>query len=317
MCNLTQQMLSYSASNAILPSSINDLTVMALSAMIKMAAPICLILMFIAVIVSLAQVGFLFTFHPITPDLQKIDPIAGFSRIFSMESVVKLVISLFKVALISAVAYFTIKSRMAQIANISELDHMQIMGFAAYLIFLLGLRLALVLFIIAIFDYAYTRYKYEQNLRMSKQELKEELRRMEGDPLVKERRRRVARQLAMQRMQYTVPKADVVVTNPTELAIALKYDSETMTAPRVVAKGAGFLAARIRQIAVQNKVPIIERKPLAQALYKTVEIGQEIPPAFYKAVAEILAYVYELTGKTPSTVNQKSPVAAQMSGRNR
>ncbi len=307
MLSLTQDMLAYSASNACLPSSMTDLGAMALVALAKLIVPICLTLMVVALIVSLAQVGFLFTFHPLMPNLQKIDPISGFGRIFSMESLFKLVVNLFKVGLLGLVCYLTIKSRMGQILNVTDLDYIQIGSFACSLIFMLGIRLALILFVLAILDYAFTRYKNEQQLRMSKQELKEELRRMEGDPLVKERRRRVARQLAMQRMQMAVPKADVIVTNPTELAIALKYDSQTMVAPKVVAKGAGFVAARIRQIAMQHRIPIIERKPLAQALYKTVEIGQEIPPSFYKAVAEILAYVYELTGKIKTPAKNNPP----------
>jgi flagellar biosynthetic protein FlhB len=272
-----------------------------------MIIPVCLTLMVVALIVSLAQVGFLFTFHPITPDLQKLDPLSGFFRIFSMESLFKLAISLFKVGLLGIVSYVTIKNRMGLILNITDLDYIQIGSIACSLIFMLGIRLGLILFILAIIDYVYTRFKNEKQMRMSKQELKEELRRMEGDPLVKERRRRVARQLASQRMQLAVPKADVIVTNPTELAIALKYDSQTMAAPKVVAKGAGFVAAKIRQIAIQNRIPIIERKPLAQALYKTVEIGQEIPPSFYKAVAEILAYVYELTGKPRGPAGNNPP----------
>jgi flagellar biosynthesis protein FlhB len=308
MVRLTQNMLTYSAANAVLPSSMTELGFLGLIALARMVAPVCLILMIVGVLVSLAQVGFLFTFHPLEPNFQKIDPISGFFRLISMDSAVKLVISLFKVAIIGSVAYITIKNRIAQIVNISDLDYMQIAGFASSLIFVLGIRLAILLLVIAIFDYAYTRLQYERQLRMSKQELKEELRRMEGDPLVRERRRRVARQLAMQRMQQAVPKADVVVTNPTELAIALKYDAASMSAPKVVAKGAGFLAARIRRIAIANQVPIVERKPLAQALYKAVEIGQEIPPSFYKAVAEILAYVYELTGKSSEVRQKRVPV---------
>jgi flagellar biosynthetic protein FlhB len=134
---------------------------------------------------------------------------------------------------------------------------------------------------------------------MTKEEVKEEFRSMEGDPQVKQRRRRVQLDLAAQRMRAAVPKADVVVTNPTELAVALQYDEETMAAPRVVAKGQGFMAEQIRKIAIEHGVPIVERRPLAQALYRQVEVGQEVPPAFYRAVAEILAYVYELTSRKP------------------
>jgi flagellar biosynthetic protein FlhB len=132
---------------------------------------------------------------------------------------------------------------------------------------------------------------------MTRQEVREEAKRMDGDPHVKRRRREVQMQMSLQRIRSTVPKADVIVTNPTELAIAIQYESATMNAPRVVAKGADFMAARIRQIAIENSIPIVERKPLARALYREVEIGQEIPPHLYKAVAEILAYVYELAGR--------------------
>ncbi len=306
MYRLLKTMLSYSAPDAVTPASMKSLSMLGLYALAQMAGPLCLVLMFIAILITFAQVGILFTFHPLQPSLNKINPIAGFSRMFSTESLVKMAISLLKVGIIGFIAYLTIRDRITEIINISALDQWQMTALTGELMFMLGVRMAVVLLILAIFDYAYMRFAHEKKLRMSKQELKEELRRMEGDPLVKERRKRVARQLAMQRMQYAVPKADVVITNPTELAIALKYDSASMSAPKVVAKGAGYFAARIRQIAIQHRVPIIERKPLAQALYKTVEIGQEIPPSFYKAVAEILAYVYELTGKTTPTARSVS-----------
>jgi len=299
MLSITRELLGYAGPDALSPKSMTGLSWMGVMMTAKIAAPICLSLLVVAVLACMAQVGLVFSFHPLEPNLEKINPISGFFRIFSMESLVKLVMNVIKVLIIGMVAYLTIKGRMAQIVNLTDLDYVQICGFAGEVIFMLGIRLAVVLLVIAILDYLYMRFNHERQLRMSKQELKEELRRMEGDPLVKERRKRVARQLAMQRMQHAVPKADVVITNPTELAIALKYDSENMAAPRVVAKGAGYVAAKIRQIAIKHGVPIIERKPLAQAMYKTVEVGHEIPPAFYKAVAEILAYVYELAGKNP------------------
>ena len=155
----------------------------------------------------------------------------------------------------------------------------------------------MVLLVLGLLDYAFQRWQHEKDLRMSKQEVKEDMKRMEGDPLVKQRRTRIARQLALQRIGQAVPKADVVVTNPTHFSVALKYDSKTMTAPKVVAKGADFLAMRIRQIALANGVPLVERKEIAQALYKSVEVGQEVPPQLYNAVAEVLAYVYRLGGR--------------------
>lgn len=298
LLDLTRKMLGYQGADCALPSSTAHLGRSAVYVLGRIVIPTCLAFMTVAVVVTMAQVGFLFTMHPLEPRLDKIDPIAGFGRLFSMQALVKMAVSVFKVVLIGAVAFFTIRSRLPQIVNITGLDYVQIVGFAGQLMFTLGVRLALALLVLAIIDYAYVRYRHEQGLKMTKQEVKEELRRLEGDPLVRERRRRVARQLALQRMQRAVPKADVVITNPTELAVAIRYDPDEMSAPKVVAKGAGFLAERIRKIAIEHGVPIVERRPLAQALHRTVDVGQEIPPAFYKAVAEILAYVYELTGKS-------------------
>jgi flagellar biosynthetic protein FlhB len=183
------------------------------------------------------------------------------------------------------------------VLHIGELEVVQAFGAACELVYALAIKLAALLIVLAIIDYAFQRWKHEQDLKMSKQEVKEEMKRMEGDPLVKQRRARVARQLAMQRVAAAVPKADVVVTNPTHFAVALQYDTKSMRAPKVVAKGADFMAMRIRQIAAVHGIPIIERKPLARALYAGVEIGQEIPPEHYAAVAEILAYVYRLAGR--------------------
>jgi flagellar biosynthetic protein FlhB len=152
-----------------------------------------------------------------------------------------------------------------------------------------------VLLVLGIADYLWQRCKLERQLRMTKQEVREELKRMEGDPLLKQRRRQIQTRLAMQRVQREVPRADVVVTNPTEYAIALRYDEATMGAPRVTAKGRDLLAERIRQLARQHGVPVVERPPLARALYAAVEVGHEVPPAFYRAVAEVLAFVYQLS----------------------
>ncbi|MDZ7619611.1 MAG: EscU/YscU/HrcU family type III secretion system export apparatus switch protein, partial [Patescibacteria group bacterium] len=151
--------------------------------------------------------------------------------------------------------------------------------------------------ILALLDYAYQKWKHEQDLRMTTQEVREEMKNLEGDPQVMARRRQVQRELARQRLEGAVPKADVVVTNPTELAVAIQYDPTTMAAPIVVAKGAGILAQRIRQIALENGIPVVERKPLAQALYREVDVNHPVPKEKYAAVAEVLAYVYQLQGK--------------------
>jgi flagellar biosynthetic protein FlhB len=300
MVNMTRMMLTLPSGSTLDPAAIKELLFTGLTFFAKLVIPLGLVLMAISVGTTLAQVGFMFTGHPLMPSLSKLNPINGFGRMFAIESMIRMGLNLLKVALIGWVAYITIKSKLEEIMILSNLDALQILGLSSELMFMLGVRMAIILLVLAIFDYGVTWFQNEKKLRMSKQEIKEEMRRMEGDPLMKERRRRVARQLMAQRIRHSVPKADVVVTNPTELAIALKYDQKTMSAPKVVAKGSDFLAKKIREIAIENGVPIVERKPLAQAIYKTCEVGQEIPPSFYKAVAEILAYVYELTGKKSS-----------------
>lgn len=260
-------------------------------------APVFMVLVVTAIAINLAQVGFMLVSKPITPSLEKISPLAGLKRLFSARSAMRFVMSLAKVLIIGTVAYFTIKSFMPRLVTMTTLTYVEVIASGAHLVFLLGIRLALVLLILALLDYAYQKHQMNNDLRMTKHEVKEELKRMEGDPIMRQRRRDVARQLATGRMSQAVPKADVVVTNPTELAIALKYTPDEMSAPKVVARGAGFIAQRIREIAVENGVPIMERKPLAQALYKSCKVGDLVPTELYKAVAEVLAYVFELAGK--------------------
>ncbi len=259
--------------------------------------PITLAAVAVALVANLLQVGFLATLHPLKPQLNKINPLAGFGRLFSLRNLVKLCVNVGKVVIITWVAWGTIESRLGEIASLAAMDFWSTLAASADLVFVLAIRIALVLLVLAILDYTYNRYQHEQDLKMSKQELREELKRMEGDPMLRARRRNVARQLAMQRIAAEVPRADVIVTNPTHVAVALKYDPGNMGAPRVVAKGADLMAEQIRKLAVEHKVPIVRRAPLARALFAACEIGDEIPAKFYKAVAEVLAYVYELAGR--------------------
>jgi len=259
--------------------------------------PFVLVLTVAAIAVNFVQVGFLFTAFPLVPSLDKISPLKGLARLFSKRTLLRLALSLTKVAVITVVAYLTIRARLAELLSLSALPFPQAVGHAGRLVFALGLRLSVVLVVLALLDYGLQRYQLWQDLRMTREELREELKRMEGDPLMRQRRLHVARQLAAHRMSQAVPKADVVVTNPTHLAVALKYDHERMPSPKVVAKGAGYVAQRIRDIANEHGVPIVERKPLAQALYKACEVGDYVPPQLYKAVAEVLAFVFELAGK--------------------
>jgi flagellar biosynthetic protein FlhB len=259
--------------------------------------PLLLAMLAVAVFTNLAQVGLLFLPEKIVPDLSRIDPLSGFSRIFSLPSVVRLAFGLFKVVLVGTVAYACLAGEIDDILALVGLNVEQIGQFLGESLVWTGIKIAFALLVLALLDYGYQWWRQEQDLRMTTQEVREELKNLQGDPQIIARRRAAQRQLVLNRISSTVPKADVVITNPTELAIAIKYEHEVMAAPVVVAKGAGLLAARIRRLALENGVPIVEKKPLAQLLYKEVEINHPIPAQMYAAVAEVLAYVYQLKGK--------------------
>jgi flagellar biosynthesis protein FlhB len=259
--------------------------------------PIVLAVAAVGLLTSFTQVGFLITFKPLEPNFGKLSPLKGIANLFNMRAAMRLAMSLVKVILIASVAGWFVMRDMPLVLHLAEMTVMQAFAASGTIIYDLALKIALLLLVLALIDYAFQRWQHEQDLKMSKQDVKEEMKRMEGDPQIKQRRTRVARQLAMQRVAQAVPKADVIVTNPTHFSIALQYDSATMCSPRVVAKGADFMAMRIRQIGIAHGIPLVERKPLAQALYREVEVGEEVPPEHYAAIAEILAYVYRLSGK--------------------
>ncbi len=280
--------------NLTRPDDLGGLVSWATRDILGSLSPLLLALFGLALLASVSQVGFLITGKPLVPKFSKLDPIKGTANLFSKRALMRLVMSLGKVILIGAVSGWIIYADTAPLLALGELELGQAFAAASSLVFLMSLKLAVLLIVLALLDLVYQRWQHTEDLKMTKQQVKEEMRSMEGDPLVKQRRARVARQLAMQRMSAAVPKADVIVTNPTHFAVALKYDPAKMRAPKVVAKGADFMALRIRQIAALNGVPIVERKPLARALFAAVDVGREVPTEHYAAVAEILAYVYRL-----------------------
>ena len=260
-----------------------------------LALPFLLLLTVITAAGTLAQSGLVLTWKKLGFKPDRLNPMTGLKRLVSSDSLTRLLLGLCKIGLLSAIAYYSIRDRIDVVLGSGGSHPAGIYVLAAGLLYDLALRMALVLLVLGIADYLWQRCKLERQLRMPKQEVREELKRMEGDPLLKQRRRQIQTRLAMQRVQREVPRADVVVTNPTEYAIALRYDEATMGAPRVTAKGRDLLAERIRQLARQHGVPVVERPPLARALYAAVEVGHEVPPAFYRAVAEVLAFVYQLS----------------------
>ena len=257
----------------------------------KRLLPILSVLMLTAIVVNIAQVGFLFLPEKVGFDISRLDILKAFGRIFSLDGVVRLGFGLFKITVIAIVAAVCLwKERTAVVETVAQ----SLPTIATYLVqtvLWISLKIGMALLVLAAFDYGYQYWRHEQDLKMTPQEMREELRNLEGDPQIAARRRAVQRQLVMNRLSSAVPKADVIVTNPTELAIAIQYDPEKMAAPIVVAKGAGVVAQRIRRLALENGNPIIEKKPLAQMLYREVEVNQPIPEDKYAAVAEVLAFV--------------------------
>lgn len=260
-----------------------------------LAAPIVLAAGGAGIGIGLLQTGGVFSLHPLKPDLGRLDPTAGLRRLVSLRGLIELIRAVLKAAVLGLVVYFTLAPRFFELPlwSAGELAAGlgQVWGLAADLFF----RGVIALGVLAVADYGYRLWRHERELRMTRTELKEELRQVEGDPTVRLHLRRRHRQLAFRNMMAAVPKADVVVTNPTHLAVALRYDpGRGDNAPRVIAKGRGLVAERIRALARAAGVPVVSNPPLAQALYKAVEVGMEIPPALYQAVAELLAYIYRL-----------------------
>ena len=263
----------------------------------KVIAPILLIIALVVIIVNYLQVGAVFTVKPLMPSLNKLNPVEGFKRLFSKHSFVELLKSILKIAIIGYVVYDYF---IGNYKIIPELLNMNIESTAVFIgntIINIGIRAAVVLLVLSVFDYGFQIWDYEKSIKMSKQEIKDEYKMIEGNPQIKSKIREKQRQLALRRMMSEVPNADVIITNPTHFAVAVKYDAGTLDAPMVIAKGKDLIAQKIKDTAKQNKVPVVENKPLAQALYKSVDIGEKIPSELYKAVAEVLAYVYSLREK--------------------
>jgi len=257
-------------------------------------APVMLAALIAGVAANLMQIGFLFTTEPLKFDLKKIDPIQGAKRIFSIRALVELLKSLFKIIFIGIITFAVIWMNKDDMMMLSLKNADNAIAFFGKTTIVMGISATIALLFLAVFDYAYQRYDYEKNLKMSKQDIKDEYKNMEGDPLIRSKIKEKQRQMATQRMMSEVPTADVVVTNPTHYAIAIKYDEYRMSAPFIVAKGTDHVALKIREVAKAHDVVIVEDKPLARSLYGVVEIGDSIPEAFYQAIAEVLAYVYRL-----------------------
>ena len=267
----------------------------------KIIAPVLIVAVIVGILGNIFQIGLIFSSQPLMPQLSRINPISGFQRILSMRGLFEAVKSIFKIGLIGYIVYVTIMSNLVDVFSLVDADKSNIAALFVSTVGRIGfqvfLRAALALLFLSIFDLLYQRWQHEQDIRMTREEIREEMKRTEGDPEIRRRIRRVQRELSQARMMKAIPEADAVITNPVHLAVAIKYDYEVMDSPYVVAKGERKIARQIREIAEEHGVPIVENPPLAQALYKNVEVGEAIPMEFYQAIAEVLAYVHELTNR--------------------
>ena len=258
------------------------------------AAPLFLSAMFLGVLSNVIQVGWKITPKALRPQFSRLNPASGFKRVFSSSALVTLFKSILKFLIIVTVIYTALRNEMDTLPLLSQMGLFEAVSWLGGLIVNMGLNVGGWFVLIAAADYAYTRFRHTRQLRMTKQEVKEEFKQVEGNPQIKGQIKSKMREVSMRRMMQAVPHADVIITNPSHYAVALKYDRQSGRAPGVTAKGADYLARRIKEKAVECGVEIVENRELARTLYVTVEIGQEIPPELYQAVAEILAFVYRL-----------------------
>jgi flagellar biosynthetic protein FlhB len=267
-------------------------------------APLFVALFITAILSNILQIGFHISFEPLKPKLSNINPGQGLKRMFSVRSLVELVKAVVKIGIIAYIFWGTVKKILNDIFMTPLMDIETYFKFAASAAMTLTMKVMVAFIVFAILDYLYQRWQYEDNLKMTKQEIKDEYKQLEGDPQIKGRIRQLQREMSRKRMISEIPQADVVITNPTHIAVALKYDDKSEKAPIIVAKGKGFVAEKIKQIARENRVIIVENPPLARTLVQ-LQVGWEIPGEMFQAIAEILAYVYQAKGKIRLDENEK------------
>jgi len=294
MSNLFRQSLSEAPHVVLLPATFPRLFTDRLLDFAVIAGPILLVVAVLALGINVAQVGFLVSFKSLEPKFDRLDPVKGLTRLLSKRSLVQLLRDIVKTIIIALIAYQTISSWMGDITVSGDKTPAMYAQMFGRLALLLAIKISAALLILALFDFAYQRWDFANRQKMTRQEVREEMKDTEGNPVLKGRIRQVQREMARRRMMSEIPKADVVVTNPTHIAVALQYDSETMPAPMVVAKGQRLIAEKIKAVAKEHDIPIVEDKSLARSLFKLVDVGAFIPLELYRAVAEILAYIYRL-----------------------
>lgn len=264
--------------------------------LIILVGPLFMISLVVGIAAQVLQTGFLQVEDALTPNLEKLNPLTSLGRIFSMKGVAELLKSILKMAAIGVILYLVLKSEIRQIPYLSAMTIEQLMHYLGAVLYKLVLSTGLFMLVLAIADYFFQRWQLEKEMMMTKQEVKEEMKSRDGDPMIKARIRRVQKEIANRKMMSEIPKADVVITNPTHIAVVIKY-SENLPAPQLIAKGADFMAEKIKELAREHNIPIVENKPLARTIFKTMKVGQVIPRELFVAVAEVLSYIYRLKRK--------------------
>ncbi len=283
--------------NPVPETAMNNMFQHAITLVIKIVLPIFLVGFAVAFVSDYMQVKWKPTAKPLQPKFNKLNPVSGFKKIFSANALVELIKSIAKILLIFYVSYSYLKDKGEQLFLLYDLELMPAVILIGDTVIGLGIRIAVVYMILAMADFAYQKYKFHKDMKMTKQEVKEEYKNQEGNPEIKGKIRQRMREVSQRRMMQSLPQADVVITNPTHYAVAIKYDQEEAPAPIVIAKGEDYLAQKIKEVAREHNVEIVENKPLARMLYANVDIGAQIPPELYQAVAEVLAFVYHAKGK--------------------
>ncbi len=261
-------------------------------------APVFIIAFVVAVLGDVIQVKWMVTGKPLQPKFSKMNPLSGFKRLFSANSIAELIKSILKILIVIYISYTYLQDRLPYIYLMYDMGLIQAIQLTGDMVTGLGIRISVVYIIIALADYIYQKVKFSRDMRMTKQEIKDEYKQQEGDPQIKGKIRQRMQEASRRRMMQNLPKADVVITNPTHYAVAIQYDPDVAIAPIVIAKGENYMAQRIKEVAKENQIEIVENKPLARMLYANVDIGSVIPPELYQAVAEVLAFVYHLKGKS-------------------
>ncbi len=289
--------MTLDVASAFTEKSLKTIVSKTATTMLICIAPVCLVSLCVGVIANVAQTGFIFAPEVLELKPDRINPIQGMKRLFSMKALVEAIKSIFKFVIVLSIVYYYLKDEIGTYVGFLHLDVFQSFLHAKDLLIQLSFAIIGGLILVAMADFAYQKYAYKKKLMMTKEEVKKENKEQDGSPELKQRIRTIQREMSQNRMMQDLPTADVIVTNPTHISIVIKYDSETMVSPTIIGKGADNLAMKIREIAKENDIPIVENVPLARALYKTVKVGEPVPRTLYKAAAEVLAFVYKLKNR--------------------